>query len=388
MKVITKIPLKRGQSRGGRCMNLTELQIQLRSIEEHIYDLREEIEKMKPQPEDEKKAMLEKITELASKYPLKGRRFPKISNVDVKTYISCLAYLSLADNSKIYDKLLFLCRLAHGMDLPIPSEDIFRMGLEIDEKYFDKACSELKSQKYTFLTDALILVNITEEAKEASFRVIADIARIFECEKEDIRIAAMVAKAVLLDDFNVLKQIPVPSKNRWMGQFRQHIPETWIKAQRVKCGSLCIEQYLPKNISSLADSIASILATSTQTEASGVEKYTKNSPCNVKRRLDDGTVVKKGEELVSYEESVKKKKQNSNPSYSFLFSASVLAASEINSETVIEKKSLTAPCDGVVFFIESNQKGAVSEHMDKFLEAYVVSYFDDYAEFCDWHKKK
>ena len=62
-------------------MNLTELQIQLRSIEEHISDLQAEIEKMKPQPEDEKKAMFEKITELASKYPLESRRFPKFSNV-------------------------------------------------------------------------------------------------------------------------------------------------------------------------------------------------------------------------------------------------------------------------------------------------------------------
>lgn len=97
--------------------------------------------------------------------------------------------------------------------------------------------------------------------------------------------------------------------------------------------------------------------------------------------------MKKGEELVSYEESVKKKKQNSSSPYSSLFSA-IQAEYETNSETVIEKKTLTAPCDGIVFFIESNKKGAVSEQMDKFLEVYVVSYFDDYAEFCDWHKKK
>lgn len=368
-------------------MNLTELQIQLRSIEEHISDLQAEIEKMKPQPEDEKKAMFEKITKLASKYPLESRRFPKTSNVDVNAYISCLVYISLADDSKIYDKLLFLCRLSHGMGLPMSSEDVLRMGLEIDEKYFDKACSELKSQKYSFLADALILVNITEEATEASFRLIADIAKIFECEKEDLRAAAMVAKAVLIEDFNVLKQIPVPSKNRWMGQFRQHIPETWIKAHRVKCGSLYTEQYLPKSGSSYSSSIASIIAATTQTGYGTVEKFTKSTPCTVKKRLNAGTVVKKGEELVSYEESVKKKKQNSNSS-SLSFMVAAMAASETNSETVIEKKSLTAPCDGVVFFIESNKKGAVSEHMDKFLEVYVVSYFDDYAEFCDWHKKK
>ena len=354
-------------------MNLTELQIQLRSIEEHISNLQEEIEKMKPQPEDEKKAMFDKITELASKYPLKSGGFPKSSNVDVKAYISCLAYISLADDSKVYDKLLFLCRLSHGMGLPMSSNDVFKMGLEIDEKYFDKACSDLKSQKYSFLTDALILVNLTEEATEASFRLIADIAKIFECEKEDLRAAAMVAKAMLTEDFTLLKQIPVPSKNRWMGQFRQHIPVTWIKSQRVKCGEICTEQYMPKFRSNLYSSVAQFGAMLPKDKLDLNE--VKNNPCVVKKRLKAGAVVKKGEELISYEESVENKKPNSNSTSIF----SVNLVSKLNYGTVIEKKVLTAPCDGVVFFIESNKKCAVSERMDK---------FDDYAEFCDWHKKK
>lgn len=366
-------------------MNLTELQIELRTIEEHISDLQAEIEKMKPQPEDEKKNMFKKITKLALKYPLESRRFPKTSNIDAKAYISCLAYISLADDSNIYDKLLYLCRLSHSMGLPVSSEDVFKMGLEIDEKYFDKACSELKSQKYSFLADALILVNITEKATEASFILIADIAKIFECEKEDLCAAAMVSKAVLVEDFNVLKQLPTPSKNRWMGQFRQHIPETWIKTQRVKCGSLHTEHYLPKS-SSLASSLETLLDTSLQSGYNTTEKYTKITPCIVKKRLNTGTVVKKGEELVSYEESIKKKKQNNHPFFSHF--VATMTTNEINSETIIEKKSLTAPCDGVVLFIESNKSGAIPGYMDKFLEVYVVSYFDDYAEFCDWYKKK
>ena len=118
------------------------------------------------------------------------------------------------------------------------------------------------------------------------------------------------------------------------------------------------------------------------------KKYDRKNPCIIKKRLNAGTVVRKGEELLLYEESVKKKKQNSNSSYSSSLMRSLMATSESNYETVVEKKSLAAPCDGVVFFIESNKKSEVSERMDKFLEVYVVSYFDDYAEFCDWHKKK
>lgn len=355
-------------------MNLTELQIQLRSIEEHISDLQTEIEKMKPQPEDEKKVMFEKITEMAAKFPLENRRFSKTSITDVKAYLCCLSYILHADDSKIYDKLLFLCRLSNGMGHSIPSEDIFRMGLEIDEKYFDKTCAELKEQKYSLLTDALILVNITEEATEASFRVIADIARIFECEKEDLRAAAMVAKAVLVEDFNVLKQIPVPSQNHWMGKFEHHIPSSWIKSQRIQCGKICTEKKI------ISSPYLHLRPDRPEIETASTDA------CVIKKQLPSGAIVRKGDVLVSYEEKVKKYKPKEDPFYSAF--GSIFEGLDAFAETVVEKKTLNAPCDGVVFFAESTNKDSTKELIEKYLEVYVVSYFDEYAAFCDWHKKK
>lgn len=330
--------------------------------------------------------MFEKITDMASKFPLENRRFSKATMVDAKVYVSCLAYISLADDSKIYDKLLFLCRLSHGMGLPMSSEDIFRMGLEIDEKYFDKACSELKDQKYSFLTDALILVNLTEEATEATFRLIADIARIFECEKEELRVAAMVAKAVLIEDFNVLKQIPVPSQNRWMGQFKEYIPDSWIRSQRVPCGEICTEQYKKRTEEERENMVLRYLEGTG--EAPDNKEFDKKNPCVIKKRLNDGTVVKKGEELVLYEESVKRKKQKSNTASSSSLMGFFANLSDSIYETVVEKRSIYAPCDGIVFFAKEQRKSDVPGYADKFLEIYVVSYFDDYADFYEWHKKK
>ncbi|MGN0421678.1 MAG: hypothetical protein ACI4EY_02970 [Lachnospiraceae bacterium] len=54
----------------------------------------------------------------------------------------------------------------------------------------------------------------------------------------------------------------------------------------------------------------------------------------------------------------------------------------------IEEKMLEAPCNGIVFFIENSKEGTTSEHKDKYLEVYVVSYFDNYTEFFEWHKNK
>ena len=52
-------------------MTLTDLQVELRAIENRISILHNEIERMKPQSENEKVEEYTKITRLAEKYPIK-----------------------------------------------------------------------------------------------------------------------------------------------------------------------------------------------------------------------------------------------------------------------------------------------------------------------------
>lgn len=360
-------------------MNLTELQIQLRSIEEQIAMLQTEIEKMKPKPEDEQKAMFEKITKMASQFPLENKQTISMSDTDVKTYLTCLAYVILADKNQIYERLLYICRLAYGLGITISAEDIFRMGLEVDKIYLDKACSELKNFRDSFLVDALILTNIGQEVTDVMFSLVADIAKILECDKEDIQVAAYVAKAVLLADFNVLKQIPVPSKNRWMGQFTQHIPTSWINSQRIKCDEICTE--IKKTSASSTNSyypLRTVIGDST---------IDTQNPCVIKNRLQAEKIVKKGDELVVYEKIIPTgNSKESLMSNAFAYYGSCY--STIKNEVKKEKKTIVAPCDGVVFFItDEKYNSSKNETYIKTL-VYVVSYFDDYTEFCDWHKKK
>ena len=224
--------IKRGQAN-----ELTELQIQLRSVEEQMAVLQTEIEKMKPKPESEKKLIYNKVTKLAQKYPVENKRYFNISEAVAKAYVSCLAHIIVADEDKIYEKLLYLTRIAYGIGLDAPADDIIRMGMDFDKTDFDNACVELKEVKYTFLTDALILVNISEQASEDVFALIADTAQALGCNKEDIRAAGFVAKAVLKNDFDILNQMPAPSHNPWAAQLRKYIPDSWIESKRIKCGS-------------------------------------------------------------------------------------------------------------------------------------------------------
>ena len=62
-------------------MNLTELQIELRNIEEHISKLHQEVENMKPQTEEEKKTNFNEITQIAIKYPINGLNIANASEI-------------------------------------------------------------------------------------------------------------------------------------------------------------------------------------------------------------------------------------------------------------------------------------------------------------------
>lgn len=362
-------------------MDLTELQIQLRSIEDHISALQIEIEKMKPQPEDEKNAMFENVSKIAEQFPLNNKQFPEMTAAQKKDYITCLAYITLADKNKIYEKLLYLCRLSYGMGLSISSEEILRMGMEVDKSYFNMACSELKRWRYSFLTDSLILANITEEATDATFSVIADLAKIMGCDKkEDLRVVAYVAKAVLTDNMDILLQLPVPDENLWMGQFKQHIPLSWIRSQRIYCGNICTE--LRKKANTVSSSFGDTLSSTVSADS--------KKPYIIKNRLQSGTVVRKGAELIVYEKGDALIDYGKEPLPVGSFAAKLkdlyflFGASSSTDEKQAEKNQncIYAPCNGVAFFNEVEENDTAKNETRKCLYVYVISYFDDCTEFC------
>ena len=95
-------------------MNLTDLQLELRSIEEHIANLHSKSENMKHQKKKKKKADYKQITKLAEKNPIKINSIFEAAIETKKIIITSLAYMLLLDESDFYNRLLYLCRLAKG----------------------------------------------------------------------------------------------------------------------------------------------------------------------------------------------------------------------------------------------------------------------------------
>lgn len=353
-------------------MNFTELQMELRSIEEHISQLHNEIEGMKPQIEEEKKTDFESINRLAKKHPVKNTKLTKTSQEIKHIFMRGLAYLLVTEETDAYDRLLYLTRLSIGCGLDMTAEEIYKNGLEFKAADIERLCTELSGYKYTYLVEAFIVANLSAEPAVDMWFVIADIAKAMGLEKEELRVTAQVAKAKLTDNQDILKGLPALSKNRWSNQFTDYISHDWIVKQRVECGRICTLKF--EFVETNDERTMAILNGNS-------DIWTKERhPCEITKRLKAGSVVKKGDILCVYTEKVKKTSETG------LFTFFMFMCKEDDSLYDKKEKTLIAPCDGIVFFIEDKINSKVAEKMDEYLSIYVVSYFDEYEDFCKWYR--
>lgn len=332
-------------------MDLTELQTELRLMEQQLVKLQTEVEKMKPQPEDERKKNYETINRLAQLYPLKNAGLESAPYNIKKLFIRGLSFLLQTEIQEQYSRILYLCRLSAGSGMDLSAEDILRLGVNFNAEDIGVLCIDLSDYKYPFLTEAFILANLPGKCSGLLLGMIAAIAEIMKCDREEIQITAQIAKSVLTGDPDVLGELPAPSRNRWNGKFRDYIPRKWIEDQRKKCAEL----YIPEDFEKLEATWYKVFTWQSQMTAH----------CKIIDRLQAGSVVKKGQCICHYKEKTLKKGSYPKTAY----------------------KTVTAPCDGIVFFVNDERKSSEQAgEKEKYLLIYVVSWFDDYDDFCAWRK--
>ena len=96
-------------------MDLTELQIQLRTIENQMAALQDEIEKMKPKAEDFKQEMYDKINFLAKRFPFKERlTFSKAKELK-KDYINIMILNSVFEISRTFFQRYCMQHLSYNL---------------------------------------------------------------------------------------------------------------------------------------------------------------------------------------------------------------------------------------------------------------------------------
>lgn len=360
-------------------MNLTDLQVELRLIENKIAALHNEIEKMKPQPEEAQKADFKQITKLAIESPIERRSIKSASTETKKLFFSSLAYIFLQEKMDLYNRLLYLCRLSKGCGLDITSEELYRLGLEFDKYDLNKLVQEISDYKYTYIIEMLIMANISEEASENILLIVTDFASAFEISKEELRVLGIIAKGVLTDNEDLILDMLAPGKNMWGGKLNDYLSKNWIIRQRKECELLCTKKYISLDFDDF-DKVLKYLEENADIQM-GDEAFV-NIPCEIVKRIQTGTIVKKGDTICIYNQKIKK---TYSPMTSRLFGSMGGSMGESFQE---QKKIIKAPCDGIAFFADIQKPSTVKGKKDEYTAVYVVSYFDDYADFLEWYKQK
>lgn len=348
-------------------MNLTDLQLELRNLEEHIVGLQNEIEKMK-QVVKEDKIDFDKITQLATQYPINNKELAKASEMIQKEYINILSYLLLTSKVNIHNKLLYLTRIAAGCQKQRSAEEIYRSGLKVAISDIETVVEDLKELRQSLIADAMIIANLSQEDNKQILSSIADLASILGCDMEEMRIIAKVVKAIVTNEMEILESITVIDENMWSGKLQHYIPEEWFIVHRINCGRILLEKYPDVGDDDL---FVSFLKQSGKL---------KEKPNIINSCLRSGEMVNKGDIIARYREQIKKDSSANGWNNICIRSQPTEQFEEI--ERVIK-----SPCNGIVVSFTELVKGECRQKDGVYMNIYVISYFDQISDFEKWYSE-
>lgn len=310
-------------------MNLVKLQAELRGLQSKLLWLENEIEGMKSRESEEDKEIYAKITSLAERHIIRNQTLQKAEREVKEGYIACLSYLSLIEKGISKHKLLFLTRLALGINRKYTATDVMEYGLKFGKKNLGESLVRLKDRKLDLILDALILANMGEERK-MGLSFVADMAYLLGASKEELKVISKVAKAVLENRFDILDEIELTEEHsKWQGMYTHYIPEKWLISRRALCKKL-------ENVS------------------------------EIKKGLKQERYVKKGETV----------------SIGYVSASKWWAPSSSGKSQEVK---LVVPKAGLLYYSE---KSLESESFYKNIIVYVANIFDDPSKVKEWMEKK
>lgn len=370
-------------------MNLTDLQVELRQIGDRLSQLHSEIEKMKPKSEDEQQEAFASVNKLAAQAPLGSETLFAAEPAVKKTFLQSLAYLIVSAGQDINARLLYLCRLAlgvgYGSGSDASAEALYKAGLEFQAEDLRELAQLPQNLKYAFLVEALIAAHTAPESAPALYAAVADAAEIMQCDQEELRVCAAVAKGRLLQDYDGLDALPQPLRHKWNGKFADYIPYVWLSKRRVKCAELCLFKYSKETDES---SPLPALYISRREPA-----FDKLAVCTVQNSINPGESVQPGQIIMTYQtKEFDRKAANSRWGFGSLSSDRLDTMRQEQPDLFEEyyrsvQHTVTASRAGTLFLANTTKKGKIANHPDEYLEVYVVSPFDSYKAFSSWAKQ-
>ncbi|MDO5295857.1 MAG: hypothetical protein Q4F00_04305 [bacterium] len=350
-------------------MNLTDLQVELRQLGDRLGQLHREIEKMKPKSEDEQQAAFASINKLAAQAPLQHTTLLNADPSIKKTFLQSLAYLIVSAGQDVNARLLYLCRLALGIscgpDPEASAEALYKAGLEFQAEDLLDLAHLPQDLKYIFVVEALIAAHTAPESAPALYAAVADAAEIMQCDKEELRVCAAVAKGRLLDNYDGLDELPQPLRHKWSDLFADYIPQAWLGKRRLKCAELVRHSHLKGFF--IDDNFYSLDG----------ENESLDQIITISNALDPGESVQPEQIILTYQQKITKTKKRNIGWFDY----------EYVPTTTTDQHSVEAPRAGIVFYATTNPNGELENRPNEDTKVYVVSPFDTYEAFSAWIKE-
>ena len=320
------------------------MQIELREIEEKIKKLHVEIENMKPKPINENQKKFLSIKSLAKQNPIHIESLNLSTKTQKALFVNVLAYIVSLESVNLYEKLLYLCRITNGCGLKLEAEEIYK-GLKFEEQDVGRTSEELRDLRYVLLVEALVIANITGKASSVVLSEIAEIASLLNVNKVELQLISLVAKSKLSENLDLLNDFSISEVIALDNVFNDYIPKEWIEKQRVKCcAPICLEGYFNGQY--------------------GFSPKINYKTKIVQQQKNNNEIVRQGDLIFNCLRPIEKD-----------------ARKKVNN-------SIKAPKNGKLFIIDYRVKSKVQNKNDTYRAVYVVSYYDNYKDFCEWIKAK
>lgn len=216
--------------------DLQELEAQVRILQEKIQAMKVEAANTEHSAK-QSIGEFEKIKQLAKRHPLKRDGLKEEEEIVQKDYFRGLMQIVLASEESVYEGLLYVARIAKGINSDISVEELYRLGKDNNIEDITNMYETLISVKYIFLTDALIVAQLYPKKKEVLLEMIADISGILGLDSEDMKIIMTMARAVITENWDILAARPfmdlLIDNGECIPNFWGVVPSVWLAEQRV-----------------------------------------------------------------------------------------------------------------------------------------------------------
>ena len=153
--------------------------------------------------------MLEEMKD--QKYAIVNPELVALDEYVKSLYMQVLCTVIQYENEPGEMQILYLKRIANGMDVEEPIEEYMKKALEISETDIKEFLSHMKTGKarYYFALDAILLVSMAQTS-QPSYEYVAQLLELLEIDKRSLNHLALVAKSVLVQqsaDFDCAKEL-------------------------------------------------------------------------------------------------------------------------------------------------------------------------------------